>query len=904
MERPRSRVVAALLRAGCAWLALCFAIGEAGTADEPSGGKAEYRAYQLHHKPVTQVRQMLEQILADAQPKPHLVADGQENVLLVRGSESVHRLVQQVIESVDRPTPSPQKLKSTRRVVRVYNCPADRLRFTAEALQKEFPEARIAVVADVSQIVVLAEPAVQEAIARHLSEPAPRPVHRSSQVSPSDVPEPQVERVVLLRNATLDRVEHLLTQLLSPRLAPLGNQPGRFQFVNSKGRQARLTLDATHRAVEIAGDQSVVTQFERLVRLIDQPESGPGFKVRILPVRRADPAKIRQAVEAYRGRLPERTTRPEGGRGGAGRSSLEPGRVGRRPPQEQSRLGRGEAEGGIQQASFQQGPAGKAAATAEEGQPEEEEPAMREPGSMVDIETLPDLDVIILRGREADVEELTRIIEEIERLSVEKQPTIDIVYLKHIKGEALMQVLQQVQQAWLGGRQGRVSVLPLVKPNALLLIGWGEAMEAIKTLIQKLDQPVQASTQFRVFRLKHAPVSTVQSTVQQFFSNRGGLGPQVRVTADARTNSLVVEAAPRDMEEVALLIQQLDTDQSEAVMQTRIFHLKNTLAANTAQTLLTAIQAAAGGAAGQKSSVLELLTIDAKGRKRIKSGLLADVRITPDVRANSLIVFAPAQSMGLIEALIHELDDKPAAVAQIKVFRILNGDATSLVRMLQTLLPTQAGATAVPQLPTAEGEEGLVPIRFAVDIRTNSIIATGSAGDLQIIEALLLRLDEKDVQERKNTVYRLKNSPANDVARALSEFLRSERAILQAAPGAESPYLQIEREVIVVSEPVTNSLIISATAKYYDRIIELIEQLDAQPPQVLIQVLIAEVVLGDADEFGIEAGIQDSVLFNRSILDNIQTITRVSRGRPDQQRRDYLGRGRSRLQFHQPAARQ
>ena len=168
-----------------------------------------------------------------------------------------------------------------------------------------------------------------------------------------------------------------------------------------------------------------------------------------------------------------------------------------------------------------------------------------------------------------------------------------------------------------------------------------------------------------------------------------------------------------------------------------------------------------------------------------------------------------------------------------------------------------------------------VPLQFAVDSRTNSIIATGSAGDLNIIEALLLRLDEKDLQQRINTVFELKNSPALDVATAINEFLRSERQLVQATPGPVNPFSQIEREVIVVPEPVSNSLILSATPRFFDDIKKLIEDLDAQPPQVIIQVLIAEVQLSNANEFGVELGLQDSVLFDRSLLGDLVTLTQT-----------------------------
>ena len=297
--------------------------------------------------------------------------------------------------------------------------------------------------------------------------------------------------------------------------------------------------------------------------------------------------------------------------------------------------------------------------------------------SDLEVETLPDLDAIILRGRPRDVEELRRIIEEIERLSAETQPEIDIVYLNHVSCEALAAIVKQVDPELTGGRQGRASAVALVKPNALLLIGWGEAVKSIKELARKLDQPVAPETQFRVFRLRHAAAAAAQTTMQNLFTKQTGLGPQVKVTADVRTNSLIVQAAPRDLEEVDLLVQRLDQAQGEAVRQVRMFKLKNSLAADVASTLQAAIGAAKSGTATQKNAALELLSVDAKGRKLLRAGLLDDVQITPDPRTNSLVIASPAESMELLEALVKQLD-APASVAQIKVFRIVNGDATSL----------------------------------------------------------------------------------------------------------------------------------------------------------------------------------------------------------------------------------
>ena len=79
---------------------------------------------------------------------------------------------------------------------------------------------------------------------------------------------------------------------------------------------------------------------------------------------------------------------------------------------------------------------------------------------------------------------------------------------------------------------------------------------------------------------------------------------------------------------------------------------------------------------------------------------------------------------------------------------------------------------------------------------------------------------------------------------SINEFLRSQRQLEAAEPGQSNPFQDLEREVIVVPEPVGNRLIVSATPRYFDEITQLIEKLDEPPPQVVIQVLIAEIMLG------------------------------------------------------------
>ena len=497
---------------------------------------------------------------------------------------------------------------------------------------------------------------------------------------------------------------------------------------------------------------------------------------------------------------------------------------------------------------------------------------LRDLGEDVQVEVLPDLDVVILRGRDADIDELAKIIKQIEQMAENAQPQIEVYPLKHVPGEAISEVIEEIAEEYTGPRQGRVTLTPLSKPNSLLVVGWGNALTATLDLIQKLDQPTDVETELQVISLANASASDAAQTIQEFYTDRGGLGPRVVITPDQRTNALIIRAAPRDMQEVRRMIKQLDVANSDAVDRASVFELQHSLAADLATVLQNAIQDAQSGNANTRSAAIELLTQTPSGQQLIRSGDLSSINITPSPKTNSLIVTGPTKSVQLLAALIRRLD-VPRDTAMLKVFRIRNGDAASLVQTLRSLLLT-GETNSDPNLPNKDDETSLTPLRFSIEERTNSIIAAGSDGDLQIVDALLKRLDEPGGNERMNAVYHLKNAPAVDVARTINEFLRSERIINNAAQSAVSPTQQVEREVVIVPEIVSNKLVLSATPRYFQQINEMIQRLDEAPAQVMIQVLIGEVALNNAEEFGIEVGLQDSVLFDRSLLgDLLTTVT-------------------------------
>jgi len=527
----------------------------------------------------------------------------------------------------------------------------------------------------------------------------------------------------------------------------------------------------------------------------------------------------------------------------------------------------------------------------------------------VSLESMPDLDLLILRGNEKDVEAVMRVIRTIEQMAEGSTPEIHLRRLEHVDSQSLATLLTQVYDRMLTLRgataqksEAQIAVIPVVTPNAVLILAPANALESVLELTTELDQAVDPQHQVEVFPLEHAIASQVVTTITEFYPNdatqRPGLSTRIRISADTRTNSVIVQAQPRDMEEVRTVIKRIDKDEAGSVAHAKIIKLKSANAEELAtflqqalQSILTGQTSTGGGNTGgggqnsqqlreTKSVVLEFLAHDKSTQELVRSGLLTDVRVNADPRTNSLLVTAPKQSLILIEELVRVLDLPSSAVAEIKVFQLKNADATDAVTLLESLFNEpadgQQGGVGVQLAGTSDAGSNLVPLKFSTDGRTNSVVAIGGGDALRIVEAILLRLDDNDSRNRKTTVVKLKNNPATEVALALNQFLQSQRDLAQIDPSRVSTSQLLDQEVIVTPEPLTNSLIISATPRYFENIMELTNQLDREPQQVAIQALLVEVTLDDNDEFGVELGFQDSILFDRSTIDNLLTIPQTN----------------------------
>ena len=707
-----------------------------------------------------------------------------------------------------------------------------------------------------------------------------------------DLGDGMVELEIQLNNLKGETLEKGITKLVGQRIPVSFSAEGALVIMTlptNTNKKVSLQVYRNDQTAILRGEQDAARSWAEVIRAMDTPSHSDEFRTSLVAFRNAERDDVEKALDPLRDAENSLAKRQvfEALKGVAGNKKLR-------------------WSGDMAAMIFQ--PESEEAAEDEEnaaqiiGQPAGQQPidippaadpnnpqftiTPEEDGGLigpVQIEFLEGLDVIVVRGHARDVARITKIINDIEQLSVETRPVINIVELEHANSEAVATIINELYEEMLNTRYGQVSIVALNKPNAILLIGREQSVLGIEELIQKLDTPVGPSKSLRVFQLKYLSAADAQTELSEFYEEPTALGTRVRISADIRSNALIVSASPRDMAEVEVLIKQLDVPQSESSLQMRIVQLKNSAAVDLAPVLQEAITGISTGTGNQQNqtanqvrqAMIDFMTIDAEGKQAYQSGILREVQITADERSNSLIVKAPENGIELVLAVIKQLDSQPSAESQIKVFTIVNGDATQLSNMLNELFQTAQSANSQAQqanpfffggAAAGAGESSLIPLNFSVDTRTNSIVASGSASALTVVEAILLRLDQDEASERKMTVVRLLNARADLVADSLSAVLDEQRQLQTLDPSVVSPFQQLVRDVIVVPELFTNSLIISATPQYFDQVLDIVRDLDARPPMVMLQVLIADVRLGDTEEFGIEVGLQDSLLFDRSVV--------------------------------------
>jgi len=267
------------------------------------------------------------------------------------------------------------------------------------------------------------------------------------------------------------------------------------------------------------------------------------------------------------------------------------------------------------------------------------------------------------------------------------------------------------------------------------------------------------------------------------------------------------------------------------------------------------------------TQILPIRYLDAAKVVETLSPLLGpDAKLSANADSNALIMTDTLVNIRRIATIIQALDTSVASISTIRVFPLQYADATQLAQIINQLFQQQSNASsrrgAPPILPFMRfgrgGSRGgnssnaaSSPARAAAsrvtavaDDRTNSLVVSAPEDLMSTIETLVKQIDTAATEPTEIRIFPLQNADAMETADLLTQLfteLNSGTAqqsrfgrfpqMIFPRPGRTSNQTsaraQQQAQVVVVGDPRTNSLIVSASHDTMLQLAEVIGRLDA-----------------------------------------------------------------------------
>ncbi|MCC6676589.1 MAG: hypothetical protein IT436_05540 [Phycisphaerales bacterium] len=433
--------------------------------------------------------------------------------------------------------------------------------------------------------------------------------------------------------------------------------------------------------------------------------------------------------------------------------------------------------------------------------------------------------------------------------------------------------------------------------NSLLIVAASdENFQMVKELLDALNSDaarMSGAERAELITLSQTPAAEVAASLRDLYVDKENArrgANSVSVIANDRLNAIVVSGTDADVQAIRGLVARLDGAEVQAVREVKRIELRTANALELVNLLenVLAGRPISGRALGSRQATkLRFMRDEVAGQLEGRLGqqpkeadvdgaIRDQVTLTPDLRTNSIVIAAPPKMVELISELIVDLDTTSAGSRKIETFQLQNADARIMADLLRdvfnlrqqgnmyVLVPSRGPGPAAEDgtgepAPESQGLSGTtvtaVPderqqLSVAIDARTNTLIVSGTEEYLELVRRVVNEIDNIEANERQRIVYPLRNAKAKDIELTLQKYFRdestTERQTLGAAQ-AGSLQKQLEEEVTVVGDEKSNKLVVSTSPRYMERVLKIIKELDSAPPQVMIQVLLAEVTL-DADE--------------------------------------------------------
>lgn len=241
--------------------------------------------------------------------------------------------------------------------------------------------------------------------------------------------------------------------------------------------------------------------------------------------------------------------------------------------------------------------------------------------------------------------------------------------------------------------------------------------------------------------------------------------------------------------------------------------------------------------AKEMAKILEMLT--AKGDNPLEGVY----RIVPIERLNSLLVIVPRRHLlESVKQWIERIDQSSdsALLPQLHVYPVQKGSAIQLSKVLGAIYGGKAGSSDASRGALAPG------LSSASASSNRSSTASGQAAAAST-----------SISARPST---LTSSGTGGLTSGASATTTAATPSATGAAASTGPAtIDLDGDVRIVADDSTNTLLVYAPKRAYQRIESALRQLDVSPAQVLIEATIVEVTLNDTLQYGLQWYFSDTL---------------------------------------------
>ena len=384
-----------------------------------------------------------------------------------------------------------------------------------------------------------------------------------------------------------------------------------------------------------------------------------------------------------------------------------------------------------------------------------------------------------------------------------------VIRVEHVPASMLVPILRPLVPS--------TGQLQAYQPSNTIVISDTTAnIERLVKVIKKMDRA--DDEQMEVVPLKYASAAELAQTIQKLNSSNSKIRipGKAKISADVRTNSLLLGGDKSTRQEMRKIIKKLDTPKKAL----EVIELKYAVATELAETIKN-IQ--------NTTSVRKGVT----HRKPI---------ISVDKRTNSLLLGGDTATRQQIKRIIANFDKPRKALEVVPLRYAVAQDLAQTIKNIQNSTSTAKGITTRKPI-------------ISVDKRTNSLLLGGDSATRQQIKRIIVRLDTPKPAEEKTRVIYLRYAKATELAAVLTGYSKTQKTTKANAKGAAGT---TTAEIDIQADETTNSLIITANKQAHINMAKVIRRLDIRRAQVMVEVIIAEVSENLSKEIGVQLAVGSS----------------------------------------------